>query len=526
MANIQVKFKLLIPIFLGIFVSIAVFNVSLVKAERDSDITLHLSAEVLPKGYTLIKPDGLMKLALNPNVLDIPADVSLKSMTPEGLPMPEDLTLISDILEYDIKTDPIKIFAKDLIIVMKYSSDNLKTKKIYFYDSINLKWRPLYSETNVVEKSVRAFAHLPYSKVAVFESGSSYEGYASWYRSSRYPYGCATNDYPLNTKLRVTNLENKKSVVCQVKSTGPFVVNRIIDLSSTAFKIIAPTGQGVAKVHIEAVEASAALAAVEASAASPQVQGLAAPVIKAPVAMIYDAEKRQVIYEKNSHLKRNIASITKLMSTIIFLETYPDMNKVLTIEDSDLPKPESGVRLAVNPGDQITVQDLFYGMITGSANNATLALVRSTGLTREEFVKKMNEKAKRLNMMSTTFVDPSGLEVGNISTTTDVAILINYLMKRPSVIKASIQPTYTYTIINKNEKRTIQNPLYLYTKILANEPIMAAKTGYINEAGYCLTAKVAQTDGRVFVTVVLGSPTVYTRATDTKNLIDYGLKVF
>lgn len=526
MAKFQVELKYFVPIAFGIFVINMFCLVNLAFAQENLDINLHLDEAAIQKGYTLEKPDGLITLAINPNVLDIPAEVSLKSMTAEGLIMPEDLTLVSVILEYDIKTDPIKIFTRDLVIVMKYSSDNLKTKKIYFYDSINLKWRPLYSETNVIEKYVRAFAHLPYSKVAVFESDSSYEGYASWYRSSRYPYGCASNDYPLNTKLRVTNPENKKSVVCQVKSTGPFVVNRIIDLSSTAFKIIASTGQGVAKVHVEAVDASAALAAVAAPTVSPQVKGLAAPVIKAPVALIYDAEKGQVIYEKNSYLKRNIASLTKLMSAIIFIETNPDMNKVVTIEDSDLPAPESGVRLAVNPGDQITVEDLFYGMITGSANNATLALVRSTGLSREEFVNKMNGKTKKLNMMSTIFVDPSGIEVGNISTATDVAILINYLMKRPTVIKASIQPTYTYTIINKNETRTIKNPLYLYTNILANQPIMAAKTGYINEAGYCLTAKVKQTDGRIFVTVVLGSPTVYSRATDTKNLIEYALKVF
>ena len=165
-------------------------------------------------------------------------------------------------------------------------------------------------------------------------------------------------------------------------------------------------------------------------------------------------------------------------------------------------------------------------MLTGSANNAAYALVRSTGLTREEFVQKMNDKSVKLDMMSTHFVDPSGLVVGNVSTTTDIALLTNYIMKRPGVRTASIQANYTYTIINKNEKRTIQNPVYLYTNVLTSVPMVAAKTGYINESGYCLVAKARGNDGREFVTVVFASPTVYTRASDTKNLIEYGLKVF
>ncbi|MFA5070194.1 MAG: RlpA-like double-psi beta-barrel domain-containing protein [Patescibacteria group bacterium] len=528
MASFQVKLKLIIPIFVGVFVIVNAFSgyPALSVNLRDSDITLHLSAEVIPRGYTIIKPDGLMKLAINPYVLDIPADVSLKSMTQEGLTMPQDLNLVSDILEYDIRTDPIKIFAKDLVIVMKYRSDNLKTKKIYFYDSINIKWRPLFSETNVVDKSVRAYAHLPYSKVAVFESDDSYEGYASWYRSYRYPSGCASNDYPLDTRLRVTNLDNKKTVICQVKSTGPFVANRIIDLSSTAFKAIAETWEGTAKVHVEAADVAASVNSAAPVALNPQVQGLAAPLVNAPVAMIYDAENKKVIYEKNSYVKQNVASITKLMTALVFLETNPDFEKVVTIDESDWPRPEAGVTIAVAPGDQITVRDLFNAMITGSANNAAYALARSTGLTRDEFVKKMNKKAVILDMMSTHFVDPSGITVGNISTTTDIALLTNYIMKRPGVRYASIRGDYTYTIINKSENRTIHNPVYLYTNTLANVPMVAAKTGYINESGYCLVAKARTGDGREFVAVILNSPTVYTRASDAKNLIEYGLKVF
>ena len=502
----------------------AIFLIHKTNALVDDDVFIHLGPREIERGYTIDKPDGLMRLAIFPNVLDRPADIALRKISSEGLPEPEDLNLnrVSDVFEFDIITDPIKIFAKEVIVVLDYQSDNNKTKKIYFYDGNQDKWRPLYSLNNYADKWIRAYTHLPYSEIAVFEDDKSYEGYASWLNWSKYPYGCASNDFDYDSKLKVTSLEDGKSVVCQVKSTGPYVEGRIIDLSLTAFKQLAPSWQGVVKVHVELVEDDTPLA--------PEVQGISAPVLTAPVAMIYDADNRQVIYEKNSHRQRSIASISKMMTTVVFLETNPDFDEVITIQDSDTPQPEPGVAIKVQTGDQITVKDLFNAMITGSANNAAFALVRSTGMSNDQFIAKMNEKARKLDMMSTTFADPTGLAVGNKSTTTDIALLINYIMNRPSVRQASTQANYTYHFFdyssNKDEYSTIRNPLYLYTDLLVGQPIVGAKTGFINEAGYCLATKIRHSSGREYVAVVLGSTSVYNRASDMKNLITYGQEVF
>jgi len=490
----------------------------------ENKVKIHLGTREIERGYTIDKPDGEMRLAIFPHVLDRPADIKLEKIPAEGLLSPSNLKRVSDVFEFDIVTQPIKIFGKEVIIVLTYQSDNNKTKKIYFYDRNQKKWRPLYSQTNYKDHWVRAYTHLPYSQIAVFEEDFSEEGYASWYRSSRYPYGCASNNYPLNTQLKVTSLEDKsKSVICTVKSTGPFDRSRIIDLSLTAFRQLAPSWRGLVKVHVESVSGHVL---GDEDTNDLMTQKSEAPALTAPVAMIYDADHFKVIYEKNSYRHHSIASITKLMTTIIFLETKPDFEKIITIEDSDLPRPEAGVRIAVNPGDKISIRDLFNAMITGSANNAALALVRSTGMTQEEFVKKMNAKAMKLNMMSTHFADPTGLSPNNTSTSTDVAILINYIMHRPGVRLASIQPTYTYYIINKDEHRTIKNPLYLYSSLLTNEPIVGAKTGFINEAGYCLVTQIKHPSGREFQAVIFGSSSPYTRVNDMKKLIDYGLKIF
>lgn len=503
--------------FLACFLAGTLFiNGSLASAGDLEAVSLRLGEREIKRGYTIDKPDGLMRLAVFPDVLDRPAQINLKKISDEGLPEPEGLERVSEVFEFDIITDPIKIFAKEVIVVLHYQSDNHKTKKIYFYDGNQNRWRPLYSLTNYADKWVRAYTHLPYSKIAVFEDDRSEEGDASWYRSTRHPYGCASNDYPFDTRLKVTSLEDGKSVTCQVKSTGPFVAGRIIDLSLTAFRDLAPSWRGVIKVRVEAAEEITAevneINLTKDDDATretvPNVQGLSAPALNAPVAMIYDADNRRVIYEKNSHQQRSIASITKLMTTLVFLETNPDFDKVVTIEEADLPRPEPGVRIAVSPGHRITVRDLFNAMITGSANNAALALVRSTGMSEDKFVDKMNEKAKKLDMMSTTFADPTGLAVGNKSTTTDIALLVNYIMNRPGVRQSSIQSNYTYHIID-NEYRTISNPLYLYTNALVGQPIVGAKTGFINEAGYCLTTKVRHSSGREYVAVVLGSSSFY-----------------
>ncbi|MDZ7798337.1 MAG: RlpA-like double-psi beta-barrel domain-containing protein [Patescibacteria group bacterium] len=517
MPKIQIvncKKKYFYILFIFILLGSIFLLITPVQAIDKNKVSIHLGSREIKRGYTIDKPDGLMRLAVFPYVLDRPADIKLEKISDEGLPQPENLIRVSDVFEFDIVTDPIKIFAKEVIIVLDYNSDNNKTKKIYFYDSNQDKWRPLYSMTNYQDKWVRAYTHLPYSKIAVFEEDLTSEGYATWYRS-KYTYGCASNDYPMDSRLRVTSLQDSnQSVICRVKSTGPFTDNAIIDLSLTAFETLAPAGQGKVKVHIEPLEE-------DNTNVGPTVQGATMPIISAPVAMIYDADNYKVLYEKNSSQKRSIASITKLMTTIVFLETNPDFDKVVTIQDSDKPRPEPGVGIKVKEEDRISVRDLFNAMLTGSANNAALALVRSTGLSQEEFVNRMNIKAKKINMLSTHFADPTGLAVGNKSTSTDIALLINYIMNRPGVRQATTQANYTYHIINENDYNTIKNPLYLFSNSLSSYPVVGAKTGFINEAGYCLTVEFKHNNGREYQAVVLGSSTRNTRISDMVKLIDY-----
>jgi len=516
--SIKTRKKLVLVFLISFFVIFFGGN----EVEATDDISVHLGPTEIIKGYTIEKPDGLMKLAVFPNVLETEADITVKSSDSEGTILPEDLKLVSGYFEFDIKTEPIKIFAKDVIVVLKYDSDNFKTKKIYFWDKNQAKWRPLYSQTNFQDKSVRAYTHLPYSKIAVFEDSRSEEGYASWYRSSKYTHGAAINEYPINTYLKVISLENGKSTKVKVVSHGLYAANRIIDLTSTAFKELAPTWQGLIKVHIEPIDS-----AVEVETQTqPTAANSSAVSINAQSAVIYNPSNDGVIYDKNSTQIRSIASITKIMTVIVFLETNPNFDSTYTMTKDDVTLEAQAVKIkSYSDGvfNTFTLRDLFGATLTGSANDAALAIARSTGLSQAEFVSRMNKRAKSIGMNNTSFTEPSGMDPENKSTALDVSKMIKYAMQRPGIRSLTTTHTYTYTIVNTGEKRTIHNPMYLYNTLLNDQPIVGGKTGYLMESGHCLAAEARKNDGQEFVVVTLGSSSTYNRSLDVKKLINYGL---
>lgn len=477
------------------------------------DVRIFIDEPTIARGYTIRKPSNDFLLAVFPNVLDRVATITLKDSTAEDTKELEGWTRVSKVFEFDIVTDPISFFKREVIIELQYASDNLKTKRIYFWDRNWQQWRPLRSVNRLDAKTVRAFTHLPYSKVAVFEEDRTREGIASWYRDGRV-YTASSNDYPVGSFAKVTNVDTGASVVVKIVSTGPFVDGRVIDLERTAFAAIANPSAGVAKVVVEPTE--------EPTVQRPSAAANDRPAVTAPVAIVWDPADDRTLYDKNADTPHSIASITKLMTAIIFLESDPDWDRVITIAPEDTPQPIQGVRIAVYTGDTITVRDLFEAMLTGSANNAAYALARSTGLSREEFVARMNNRARGIGMTHTTFVEPSGLDSGNAASARDVAKLVQYASNRFGLSQATIRGTDTYTILNRGETRTIKNPIYLAGG-LDDKPLFIGKTGYLDEARYTLGVKVRNGDGEQRVVVVLGSSSRTARNRDVARLVDWSL---
>ncbi len=240
------------------------------------------------------------------------------------------------------------------------------------------------------------------------------------------------------------------------------------------------------------------------------------PKISAKSALVVDVESGKVLFEKNGRYKGPIASITKLMTAIVFLENKPNWEKVITMKKIF---ERNGAWPKIYRGEQVKVRDLFYTSLVSSDNNSTVALVKSSGIPEKDFVKKMNEKAKQIGMVNTFFVEPTGLSEKNVSNVYDLAKLIFYALKKEKIADATTRTFYSFIIQNTGKKRIVHNT----DKLLDSEmnrifKIKGGKTGFTFEAGSCLGVLVEDKQGKKIIVIVLGSKDNNARFQEVKAL--------
>lgn len=243
--------------------------------------------------------------------------------------------------------------------------------------------------------------------------------------------------------------------------------------------------------------------------------------ITAPYAVAIDIGSGKVLYEKEKDLQTPLASITKLVSAMVFLENNPGWDKKITIEKGDI---SDGGQILLSPGDTILVKDVFSLSLITSSNEAMNALARSTGLEEKQFVQKMNQKAKSLGLEYTYFIEPTGLEPANISTAYETAIIAKEAFSRKEIQDAVKMKTYTAALLHP-KKRVVGKSTDKLLDSFVNDKeyqyeIVGAKTGYITESSYNFAAQVKK-DGHDIVIVILGSQTDNARWVDSKGLIDW-----
>ena len=231
-----------------------------------------------------------------------------------------------------------------------------------------------------------------------------------------------------------------------------------------------------------------------------------------------------IIGEKKVGKKFWVASITKLMAAAVFLDHNPGWDKVKAFEGNE--NDVIGAKFTVGDGVAFTVKDMFYVMLTGSANNAARAIAHTTGLTEEDFTKAMNAKALELGMENSSFVEPSGLDHRNISTARDLAKLATYIFQNEDVRTATTIPNHQLKATNADEERTVKATNKLLKTYLDEAPyaITAAKTGYTEEAGFCLVQQTKMEGKGEVLVVVLNSETEATRASDMKSLTNWAFE--
>ncbi len=233
-------------------------------------------------------------------------------------------------------------------------------------------------------------------------------------------------------------------------------------------------------------------------------------------AILIDAHSGRILWEKNSRERRPIASTTKIMTAVLVLERLKLDDKVeISQRASDAGESE----LYLSPGEERTVEELLYGLILRSANDAANALAEKTGGSVEAFATLMNQKARQLGAKDTNFTNPHGLKDGNhYSTAYDIALITRYALKNP--LFARIVQTREHIIDWPNNPfpRVCQN----HNKLLSIYPYATGvKTGYTREAGYCLVGSASK-DGLKLISVILNASNSQTLYNESALLLDYG----
>ena len=238
----------------------------------------------------------------------------------------------------------------------------------------------------------------------------------------------------------------------------------------------------------------------------------------AQAAILLDQDSNRILYSKNMDTVRSVASISKIMTGILAVESGK-MDRTVTINDVVLRAYGSGIYVKV--GERLKLRDLVYGLMLRSGNDAALAIADYVSGDVDKFVEMMNAKAKEIGMKNTTFHNPSGLdeeeEVGNYSTAYDMALLMSYAMKNEDFKK--IVGTKKYTLkTNKNNYIWYNKNKLLQTYQYAT----GGKTGYTQKARRTLVSTA--TKGNVnLIAVTLNDGNDFQ---DHKNLHEYGFHNF
>ena len=242
--------------------------------------------------------------------------------------------------------------------------------------------------------------------------------------------------------------------------------------------------------------------------------GQVIPDVRAAAAIVFNPVTGQVLYEENSQDKRSIASITKVMTALVYLEDNPDLNAQITIERSDV-FAASTTYLKAN--DRIIASELLHLLLIPSDNAAARALARTSHGGTSAFIERMNEKAIELGLQNTSFADPSGLNANNVSSAFDLSHLITFAASDERI--ASIMRTPTYTVAT--DRRMI--PIHSTNHIVMNGDVevMAGKTGFISKSGYCLATLLRLPQGNPVAVVVLGATSNNGRFWETRHLFSW-----
>ena len=240
--------------------------------------------------------------------------------------------------------------------------------------------------------------------------------------------------------------------------------------------------------------------------------------------ILIEASTGEIIYEKNKDERLAPASMTKMMSLILIMEAIENktinLNQIITVSENAANMGGSQIYLEKN--EKMSVDDLLKGICMASANDAVVALSETIYGSEEEFVKEMNKRAKQLGLKNTHFMNATGLDVDNhYSSAYDMALIARELVKHKKVLDYS----------SKYEDYLRENTNKIFWLVNTNKLIKTydgmdgLKTGYTENAGYCLTATAKRNNMRL-ISVVMNESDSKVRNSETSEILDYGFNLY
>jgi D-alanyl-D-alanine endopeptidase (penicillin-binding protein 7) len=242
--------------------------------------------------------------------------------------------------------------------------------------------------------------------------------------------------------------------------------------------------------------------------------------LTATTVMVVDDLSNAILYKKNPDEVRSLASITKLMSALVVSDLSLDWTTSTVITDEDYDP--SSHHLIV--GEEYTLEDLWRVALVGSSNSAVRALVRATGLTEDEFAKKMNEKASALGLNSLQFVEPTGLNSKNMGKAVDILRLLKAALKEERIAETLKMAEYYAQPLNKKTKRHVWSTDWLLTNWVPNnfdKDVLVGKTGYIEQSGYNFVVRIPGQKSHVIRVVILGAESNELRFSEARDLAEW-----
>ncbi len=245
-----------------------------------------------------------------------------------------------------------------------------------------------------------------------------------------------------------------------------------------------------------------------------------APTIAASAYILQDFHTGKVLAENNVDVRLAPASLTKIMTVyVVFKELssgHLHLDDLVTI--SEKAWKTSGSRMFVELGNQVKIEDLLKGVIIQSGNDASVALAEHVGGNEDTFADMMNQHAKRLGMVNSHFKNSDGLPIDDHYTTArDLATLTTALIKEfPEYYRWFSQKEFTFNNITQQNRNKL---------LSRDESVDGVKTGFTDDAGYCLVASALREEMRL-ISVVMGAKNANARANENQTLINYGFRFF